>query len=86
MSEKRSLVADGKNKKNSENKEGLGTKIKEVYNDMFKDKMAVIMLYFFVWLEFVQVVYLYEKLQKYEKKDKNIDENKKESRRIREEK
>ena len=59
--------------------EGLLSKIKNVYNDMFKDKMAIIMLYFFVWFEFIQVVYLYEKLKKYEKGEET---NNKETRRV----
>ena len=32
--------------------------------------MTVIVLYVFVWVEFLQVVYLYEKLRKYEDLDK----------------
>ena len=47
--------------------------------------MPIIMLYFFVWLEFIQVVYLYEKLKKYENDETKQDKDKKETRRIKEE-
>ena len=35
-----------------------------------KENATIIILYFFVWIEFIQIVYLYEKLKKYEDLDK----------------
>lgn len=34
--------------------------------NILKEKMAILLLYAFVWVEFIQVVYLYEKLRKLE--------------------
>lgn len=37
-----------------------------VIYEMLKEKSSIILLYLFVWIEFLQVVYLYERLKKYE--------------------
>ena len=58
--------------KDSENENGIFDKIKEIYGDILKENMPVILLYFFVWFEFLQVVYLYEQLRK--EKAKNSGE------------
>ena len=60
--------------KNKEEKESLLWMI-------VKENIVIISLYFFVWLEVLQVVYLYEKYvipEKKSKKSKSIDGNKKE--------
>lgn len=51
-------------------KKSFWDKIKDWYELNLKEKMTVIVLYVFVWVEFIQVVYLYEKLKKYEDLDK----------------
>jgi len=45
-------------------------KIKIFYNNTIKPNMTVLILYLFIWVEFIQVVYLYERLKKYEDLDK----------------
>ena len=69
----------------NDDNESLGQKIKGTYNNMFKDKMPVILLYFFVWFEFIQVVYLYEKLKKYENGENSELKIKREKRKIEDE-
>ena len=39
--------------------------------NILKEKMAILLLYAFVWVEFIQVVYLYEKLRKLENSKEN---------------
>jgi len=56
--------------KETESKSSLGDKIKSFYNNTIKPNMTVLTLYLFIWVEFVQVVYLYERLKKYENLDK----------------
>lgn len=51
-------------------KKSFWDKIKDWYELNLKEKMTVIVLYVFVWVEFIQVVYLYRKLKKYEDLDK----------------
>jgi len=55
---------------NEEEKTSFGEKIKLFYNNTLKENMVVIILYLFIWIEFIQVVYLYERLKKYEDVDK----------------
>lgn len=51
-------------------KSSLWDNIKTFYNNTLKENMTVIVLYIFLWIEFIQIVYLYEKLKKYEDLDK----------------
>jgi len=53
-----------------DNRVSVGDKLKDFYNNTLKDNMTVIILYLFVWIEFIQIVYLYEKLKKHEDVDK----------------
>ena len=52
------------------NKPSFWSKLKDWYEANLKEHMTVIVLYVFVWVEFLQVVYLYERLRKYEDLDK----------------
>ena len=56
--------------KNGDDKKSLGDTLSDFYNNTLKENMTVIILYLFVWVEFIQVVYLYERLKKYEDTDK----------------
>lgn len=70
------LYSDENNKEesnalvNAEEETSFGEKIKLLYNNTLKENMVVIILYLFIWIEFIQVVYLYERLKKYEDVDK----------------
>ncbi len=52
------------------NKKSFVDGIKDFYNNTLKENMTVIFLYIFVWIEFIQIVYLYERLKKHEDIDK----------------
>lgn len=52
--------------KATENKITLGDKIKAYYTNNIKPNAAILILYLFIWIEFIQVVYLYNRLKKYE--------------------
>lgn len=54
----------------SNDKKSFWETLKEWYEANLKEHMTVIVLYVFVWVEFIQVVYLYERLKKYEDLDK----------------
>lgn len=54
----------------SNDKKSFWETLKNWYEANLKEHMTVIVLYIFVWVEFIQVVYLYEKLKKYEDLDK----------------
>ena len=56
--------------KRTTDKTSLWDKLSAFYNNTLKDNMTVIVLYIFVWVEFIQVVYLYERLKKHEDLDK----------------
>ena len=58
------------NDKKVENKTSFGESLKNFYYNKLKPNMTVIILYFFIWVEFIQVVYLYTRLKKYEDLDK----------------
>ncbi len=65
-----SVEADSNALKETSKKVSFGDKIKTFYNNTLKPNMTVIILYVFIWVEFIQVAYLYEKLKKYEELDK----------------
>ena len=94
-----SIEADSNALKETSNKVSFGDKIKAFYNNTLKPNMTVIILYVFIWVEFIQVAYLYERLKKYEELDKitisrklknlyvrdlNKDEKEKKTRRVKE--
>lgn len=54
----------------SNEKKSFWETLKNWYEANLKEHMTVIVLYVFVWVEFIQVVYLYERLKKYEDLDK----------------
>lgn len=58
-----------------ENKSSIGNTF-SVMGEILKEKASIILLYIFVWIEFLQVVYLYEKLKKYEEKEEIKEYNK----------
>ena len=60
----------GDSLKNADGEGSIWDKLKNLYNNVLKENMTIIFLYIFVWIEFIQVVYLYEKLKKHEDVDK----------------
>ena len=50
----------------SDNSNQKNIRKSSVIYEMLKEKSSIILLYLFVWIEFLQVVYLYERLKKYE--------------------
>lgn len=57
-------------KETNKEESSFGNNIKAFYNNTLKPNMTVLILYFFIWVEFIQVVYLYQRLRKYEDLDK----------------
>lgn len=64
------VYGDSSSYTNSKDEKSLWDSIKAFYNNTLKENMTVIFLYIFVWVEFVQIVYLYERLKKHEDVDK----------------
>jgi len=65
-SQETNTVAVNSSTKSLDNKETLGNKIKSYYTNNIKPNAAILILYLFIWIEFIQVVYLYNRLKKYE--------------------
>lgn len=69
-SEEKDEVVEKSPSKVSENEITLGDRIKEYYTNNIKPNSAILILYLFICIEFIQVVYLYNRLKKYEDLDK----------------
>lgn len=68
--EEENEVVEKNPSKTIENKTTLGDRMTEYYTNNIKPNSAILILYLFIWIEFIQVVYLYNRLKKYEDLDK----------------
>lgn len=72
-------LLDVENKTNNTNQIIESSNFKDtlsVIGEILKEKSSVLLLYAFVWIEFLQVVYLYEKVKVLENRNKIKDDKK----------
>jgi len=70
---------DGDIKNQNRSTESKGDSTFAIIWATLKENAVVILLYVFVWIEFLQVIYLYEKLQRFQNSEEIIEVNEKEN-------
>jgi len=70
---------DGDIKNQNRSTESKGDSTFAIIWATLKENAVVILLYVFVWIEFLQVIYLYEKLQRFQNSEEIIELNEKEN-------